>query len=166
MGISLSKTPMKLAKPLHNMPPLQEEWNTAVHKFLLPKQALEEVTLVTILVLACESLKWNRSLITRGHSRSRCLHQNLSPALGSSRTSPPAKKYYQKFFLWPLHSFNSLLSAFFTPPLSLLQTSYVGGPPYLWNIPNLFAARSNPITHNVITCSMGAVFFPLFLESN
>ena len=24
MGISLSKTPMKLAKPLHNMPPLQE----------------------------------------------------------------------------------------------------------------------------------------------
>ena len=27
-----------------------------MHKFLIPKQALEEVTLVTILVLACESL--------------------------------------------------------------------------------------------------------------
>ena len=35
-----------------------------MHKFLLPKQALEEVTLVTILVLACESLKWNRSLLS------------------------------------------------------------------------------------------------------
>ena len=51
MGISPSKTPMKLAKPLHNMPPLQEEWNKAVHKFLLPKQALEEVTLVIYLWL-------------------------------------------------------------------------------------------------------------------
>ena len=51
MGISLSKTPMKLAKPASS-PRAQ---NTALYSFLLPKTNPDKKPFQWILVLACES---------------------------------------------------------------------------------------------------------------